>query len=151
MKKVVGIFYLLLVFTFFCSCSDDALITVPMSNSSGDQMVLVIDDYNFIVNLEDNETAKFFKSVLPLELMMSEEDSCKKYHYLDIPIQSDNPTNYTTFYAGEIICVSANIVVLFYKDAKVSLSCVKIGRITDVTDLVKALGTSDVSIQFEKN
>ena len=48
-------------------------------NEVMDSMVIVINDNEYIVNLEDNETVKSFLKMLPLELNMNELNGNEKY------------------------------------------------------------------------
>ena len=54
-----------------------------------------------------------------------------------------------TINAGDIMLFGSNCVVVFYETFKTSYSYTRIGKIKNVADLKKALGSGDITIKFE--
>ena len=107
-------------------------------------MKILIDGNEYIVNLENNETARKFVDMLPQELNMSELNGNEKYVYLDysLPINPVNPENIN---AGDVMLFGDNCLVIFYKSFDTSYSYTKIGHIDNLPDL----GNDSVSVKFE--
>ena len=105
----------------------------------------IINGNEYIINLEDNETAKSFASLLPLELNMSELNGNEKYIYLDttLPTNSSNPKRINT---GDVMLYGNNCLVIFYKSFDTSYSYTKIGHIDNLPDL----GNGSITIKLEK-
>ncbi len=105
----------------------------------------IIGEKEYIINLEDNETAKSFVDYLPQELKMSELNGNEKYIYLDesFPTNSSNPKRINT---GDVMLYGDNCLVIFYKSFDTSYSYTKIGHIDNLPDL----GNDSITIKFEK-
>ena len=106
---------------------------------------LVIDNKEYMIDLEDNETSRKFVSILPLELEMKELNGNEKYNYLDIkfPTNSYNPK---TINSGDIMLYGDNCLVIFYKSFNTSYSYTKIGHINNLPDL----SNENVKVEFRK-
>ncbi len=105
----------------------------------------IINDKEYIINLEDNETVKSFINMLPQELNMSELNGNEKYIYLDniLPTNSFNPKKIN---AGDVMLYGNNCLVIFYKSFDTSYSYTKIGHIDNLPNL----GNSNITVKFEK-
>ena len=104
--------------------------TIEMS----DKMKIIIDDKEYEVNLENNETVKELLKMLPLELKMDELNGNEKYIYLDktLPTNSYNPKEIKS---GDIMLYGNNCLVIFYKSFNTSYRYTKIGHIDDLPSL----------------
>ena len=105
----------------------------------------IINDKEYIIKLEDNETVKSFINILPQELNMSELNGNEKYIYLDniLPTNSFNPKKIN---AGDVMLYGNNCLVIFYKSFDTSYSYTKIGHIDNLPNL----GNSNITVKFEK-
>ena len=105
----------------------------------------IINEKEYLITLEDNETAKNFVNYLPQELKMSELNGNEKYIYLDksFPINSYNPKRIN---AGDVMLYNDNCLVIFYQSFDTSYSYTKIGHI----DNLPVLGNGSIIVKFEK-
>lgn len=119
---------LIIVSLFIVGCKKDNIKEVKSS------VKIVIDEKEFIIDLEDNETVKSFINMLPLELNMKELNGNEKYVYLDnsLPTNSSNPKRIN---AGDVMLYGNNCLVIFYKSFDTSYSYTKIGHINNLENL----------------
>ena len=98
--------------------------------------------------LFNNETAKAFKSMLPMTVTMVELNRNEKYVDLtkDLPANASKPG---TIQTGDLMLYGDNTLVLFYKTFSTSYSYTKLGRIDDVKGLADAVGGGNVTVTFE--
>ena len=117
---------------------------IDNSNEVNKKVKAIINEKEYIINLEDNETAKSFANMLPQELNMSELNGNEKYIYLDntLPINQYNPKRIN---AGDVMLYGNNCLVIFYKSFDTSYSYTKIGHIDNLPDL----GSGSILIKFE--
>ena len=101
----------------------------------------------FTADIEDNQTGKAFIAKLPLTLEMSELNGNEKYCYgVELP-RADQ--YYDTIAAGDLMLYSGNRIVLFYGSAG-GYSYTRIGKLSSTDGLSSALGSSKVTVLFEK-
>ena len=105
----------------------------------------IINEKEYIINLEDNETAKKFVEILPLELNMNELNGNEKYVNLDktLPEKSANPGRIN---AGDVMLYGDDCLVIFYKSFDTTYSYTKIGHIDNLPDL----GNGNITVKFER-
>ena len=114
------------------------------SNEVIESVKILIDDNEYIISLENNETARKFVDMLPQELGMSELNGNEKYVYLDVTLPT-NAYNPKRISAGDVMLYGNNCLVIFYKSFDTSYSYTKIGHI----DNLPYLGNDSVSVKFE--
>ena len=150
MKKVI---YLLLIsISLFilvgCNSKSNNNINNTEINSSKEvinTVKVIINDKEYTIDLEDNETANSFASLLPQEFDMNELNGNEKYVYLDntLPTSSYSPKRIN---AGDVMLYGNNCLVVFYKSFDTSYSYTKIGHINNLPDL----GNENISIRIQK-
>ena len=120
-------------------------IDVDSSNEVIKSVKAIINEKEYTINLENNETANNFVNLLPQELNMSELKGNEKYIYLDttLPTNSSNPKRIN---AGDVMLYGDNCLVIFYKTFDTSYSYTKIGHIDNLPNL----GNGTVTVKFEK-
>ena len=142
-KKIL----LVLIVILITGCSNNKVELPKENNDLGvnNQVKVLIDKKGYTINLEDNETAKEFVNMLPLELNMNELNGNEKYIYLDttLPTNSSNPKRINV---GDVMLYGDNCLVIFYKSFDTSYSYTKIGHIDNLPNL----GNDSISVKFEK-
>ena len=108
-------------------------------------MKVIINNDEYVINLEENDTVKSFIDMLPQELNMNDLNNNEKYVYLDktLPTNSINPKKINR---GDVMLYGNDCLVIFYKSFKTSYSYTKIGHIDDLPDL----GNDSILVRFEK-
>ena len=108
-------------------------------------MKAIINEKEYIINLENNETTKSLVNYLPQELTMNELNGNEKYVYLDKSFPM-NELNIKHINAGDVMLYGNNCLVIFYKNFDTSYSYTKIGHIDNLSNL----GNGDIIVKFEK-
>ena len=117
-------------------------------NNPDNNLKITIGPVSFNATLENNETAKAFKRLLPMTVDMSELHGNEKYYYLSngLPTASSNPGTIRT---GDLMLYGSTCVVLFYETFSTSYTYTRLGRITNPSGLASALGSGGVNVTFE--
>ena len=141
-KKIL----LVLIVILITGCSNNKVELPKENNDLGvnNQVKVLIDKKGYTINLEDNETAKEFVNMLPLELNMNELNGNEKYIYLDTTLPT-NSTNPKRINVGDVMLYGNNCLVIFYKSFDTSYSYTKIGHIDNLPNL----GNDSISVKFE--
>ena len=138
--------YILVVITIlFLLIGCNNLINDNSSRKVINKMKVIINEKEYSINLEDNNTVESFINMLPKEFNMNELNGNEKYIYLDksLPTNSYNPKHINT---GDVMLFKDNCLVIFYKSFDTSYSYKKIGHIDDLPDL----GNDSILVRFEK-
>ena len=118
---------------------------VDNQNEVINSVKIIINDKEYIINLEDNETTKALINLLPLELNMNELNGNEKYVNLanNLPTNSFNLNHINT---GDVMLYGNNCLVIFYKSFDTPYSYTKIGHIDNLPDL----GNGDIKVKIER-
>ena len=138
--SLIIIFCLLSIFTGFAFSANP--------NPASNQMRIKIGSSTFTVTLSDNATATAFKGMLPMTVKMSELNGNEKYFDLSVNLPT-NASNPGTIQSGDLMIYGSNTLVLFYKTFSTSYSYTRLGRINDTTGLAAAVGSGDVTVNYE--
>lgn len=149
MKHII--IFLLLGLWVSCKAENQILSESMTENSkpmSGNKIKIKVGEKTFTATLLDNQTAAAFKTLLPLTIKMKELNNNEKYADLpnSLPINASVPAG---IQSGDLMMYGSRTLVLFYSGFSTSYSYTKIGKIDDITGLVAALGTGDISITFD--
>lgn len=115
---------------------------------TGMKLKIKVGEKTFIATLLDNPTSKAFKALLPMTIKMNELNNNEKYAQLPKSLPT-NPSVPTSIQSGDLMMYGSKTLVLFYKGFSTTYSYTKIGKFDDITGLLAAVGTGDVSITFE--
>ena len=151
MKQLLMLAFVAVSLVSCASCSKNISPAENGSNNTNltdSKMKIKIGSSTFTATLYDNATATAFKSRLPMTLNMIDLNGNEKYFDLpqSLPTNASNPG---TVQNGDLMLYGSNTLVLFYKTFSTSYSYTRLGRIDDVTGLVAALGSGNVSVTYE--
>lgn len=113
-------------------------------------MKLWINGAAFDAVLEDNETARAFAALLPMDLHMTELNGNEKYHYLMSGLPNA-PERVGHIEAGDILLFGDSCVVVFYQSFDTPYSYTRIGRIVSPENMAEQLGAGDVDVGFSRD
>jgi hypothetical protein len=113
-----------------------------------DTVVVRIGAKTFVATLRDNPTAKAFRALLPMSIVMKELNGNEKLFRLPsmLPTQESVPP---AIQAGDLMLYGSSTLVLFYESFSTPYSYTNIGRVDDPTGLKAALGSGEVTVAFE--
>ena len=111
------------------------------------QIRVTIGGQSFLLDLENNGTARAFKNLLPAALQMEELNGNEKYFYMNrtLPANAKKPG---TIKAGDLMLYGDDCLVLFYETFQSDYSYTKIGHLSSVEGLQDAVGESSVKVAF---
>ena len=142
MKKVIASILIIISLFIITGCSYKG--NDNNSNEEIKSVKAIINDKEYIINLEDNATAKSFVEMIPKEYTMSELNGNEKYIYIEkkLPTNSYKPRNIN---AGDVMLYGNDCLVIFYKSFNTTYSYTKIGHI----DGLPNLGNGSINVKFE--
>ena len=111
-------------------------------------MQMKIGDKAYSVVLNDNNTTKALRELLPMTVTMAEFNGNEKYYLLHNSLPS-RPEHIGQIKSGDIMLFGDDSLVVFYKDFKTTYSYTRIGHIENAADLEQTLGRGSVTITFE--
>ena len=158
MNKKMVLIIVLIIFVTGCNNKNNNLIEDSSFNQNANNKIdedkeevnmanikIFINNKEYNVNLENNETVKELIHLLPLEITMNELNGNEKYLYLD-NILPTNPMKPKYINSGDIMLYGNNCLVIFYKSFETSYSYTKIGHIDDLPNL----GGNSINVKMEK-
>lgn len=113
-------------------------------------MKLWINGAAFDAVLAENDTARAFSALLPMDLHMTELNGNEKYHYLMSGLPNA-PERVGHIEAGDILLFGDSCVVVFYQSFDTPYSYTRIGRIVSPENLAEQLGAGDVDVGFSRD
>ena len=148
---LIIILSIFLIFKFKNNIDEDNELNNNVNESvdNMDKIKLKINNNEYEVILEDNDTVKDLIKLLPLNINMSELNGNEKYYYLDNSIKS-NPSKVDKINTGDIMLYGDDCIVIFYESFNTSYSYTRIGKIVNNTNLKENLGSSNINVLFEK-
>lgn len=122
--------------------------STDIGNPTNETMKITIGSSVFTATLYDNATATAFKSMLPITINMSELNGNEKFFYFSNTLPT-NPSVGGNIQVGDLMLYGNNCLVLFYENFNTTYSYSRVGKITNTTGLVNALGSGNVEVKFE--
>ena len=111
-------------------------------------MQMKIGNKKYSVVLQDSNTTKALRELLPMTVTMAEFNGNEKYYLLHNSLPS-RPEHIGQIKSGDVMLFGDDSLVVFYKDFKTTYSYTRIGHIENAADLEQTLGRGSVTITFE--
>ena len=149
MKKIIFIILIIiLIIGVFILISNNNKTHIVNKNNKikdkfTDEIMVTINNKNYTLKLEDNNTTRELFKDLPFDFDMKELNGNEKYFYLDknYPTHSLNPKHINK---GDVMLYGDNCLVIFYKSFDTSYSYTKIGYI----DNLEEINNGNVNVRF---
>ncbi len=109
------------------------------------EVKVTINDKEYKIKLENNDTVNEFIKILPQEFIMDELNGNEKFVYMNNSLTT-NSYNPNHIVKGDVMLYGNNCLVIFYKSFDTSYSYTKIGHITDLDNL----GNGSITAKFDK-
>lgn len=138
MKKILLGILLIISILIISGCKSD--------KKENKTMKVVIDNKEYRVILEDNETVDELLDLLPKSYVMKDLNNNEKYTYMEESLKI-NPVNLKKINKGDIMLFGDNCLVIFYKSFITTYSYTKIGHIDNLEDL----GEGNINVKLIKN
>lgn len=137
------------------SRTEQAEIPLPTDNDSNTEVVsemttiqVIINGQEFEAELNDNEAARQFTEMLPLQLDMEDLHDNEKYFYFYDDFDTADQ-ELKEIHEGDLLIYDNKCLVLFYESFETAYQYTPLGRISDTAGLKEALGTGTVSVSFQ--
>ena len=141
MNKLLKILLIIVLSFGIIGCGNKK---INNKNKEIETMQIIIDNKEYSMLLEDNETTKRLIELLPLELTMEELNGNEKYVYLEEHLPT-NEVYEEQIKAGDVMLYTDNCLVIFYKTFKTTYPYTKIGHINNLEDL----GKNNITIKIQ--
>ena len=109
------------------------------------EVKVTINDKEYIIELENNDTVNEFIKILPQEFIMDELNGNEKFVYMNNSLTT-NSYNPNHIVKGDVMLYGNNCLVIFYKSFDTSYSYTKIGHIDNLDNL----GNGSITAKFDK-
>ena len=145
-KKILSFVTINLILILLTGCDFKIKSKNYDSDKEINEVIFTINDIDYNVNLENNETTDLLIQLLPLKLTMSDLNDNEKYVYLkeSLPTDSYKPKKIN---AGDIMLYGDNCLVIFYKSFESSYSYTKIGHIDNLPNF----NQEDIIVSISKS
>ena len=110
-------------------------------------MTLTIEGRAFALALEDNEAARAFAALMPLELDMRDVNGNEKFAELNAPLPADERAP-GRVEAGDVMLYGDDGVVVFYESFDTPYSYPRLGRVDDPAAVEALSGSPSVRVAF---
>ncbi len=109
------------------------------------EVKVTINDKEYKIKLENNDTVNEFIKILPQEFIMDELNGNEKFVYMNNSLTT-NSYNPNHIVKGDVMLYGNNCLVIFYKSFDTSYSYTKIGHIANLDNL----GNGSITAKFDK-
>lgn len=135
--------------------AEQAEIPLPTDNSNNTEVAsemttiqVIINGQEFEAELNDNEAAKQFTEMLPLQLDMEDLHDNEKYFYFSDDFDTEDQ-KLKEIHEGDLLIYDSKCLVLFYENFETTYQYTALGKISDTAGLKEALGAGTVTISFQ--
>ena len=135
-RKIIFLLLILLFLVMIVSVFEIKNLRKNINNLKEEvlNMKITINDNDYEVILENNETVKELVNKLPFKITMEDLNNNEKYYYFSESF-SNAPINISKIEIGDIMLYGNNCLVIFYDNFKTTYKYTKIGKIKNIDNL----------------
>ena len=138
------------------SRTEQAEMPLPTDNDNNNTEVtsemttiqVIINGQEFEAVLNDNEAARQFAEMLPMQLDMEDLHDNEKYFYFSDDFDTIDQ-ELKEIHEGDLLIYDSKCLVLFYESFETTYQYTSLGKISDTAGLKEALGTGKATILFQ--
>ena len=140
MLKFILIVLTILSIVTLTGCNNKEVINEKIEKELKDMnnVTLSINNKEYNIEFENNDTVSELIEHLPLSLTMNELNGNEYYEYLDFNLKT-NSENVKSIKAGDVMLYGNNCLVIFYESFNTSYSYTRIGHINNIESLEEDL------------
>lgn len=109
---------------------------------------VIINGQEFEAELNDNEAARQFMEMLPMQLDMEDLHNNEKYFYFSDDFDTEDQ-KLKEIHEGDLLIYDSKCLVLFYESFETTYQYTALGKISDTAGLKEALGAGTATISFQ--
>lgn len=157
MKKII---YLLIVLLTLTGChsskstninDDDELTQISQNGSETMQITMSVNEQEFVMILENNETVQALLKQIPLTMTMKDLNDNEKYFNITSHLPTDEKS-IGHIEAGDVMLFGDNCLVVFYESFSTSYRYTRLGKIEDVDAFVQfARQKQDITVTLSQS
>lgn len=106
------------------------------------EITMTIDNQDFKITLEQNETTKALIKKFPMTITMKDLNDNEKYYYMDSDIPS-HAQSLERIEAGDLMLFGNNCLVLFYESFSTSYTYTRLGKIQNRDSFLEVISQHD--------
>lgn len=129
--------------------SDDQDQSQNEGNKDMEQLMITIDNQDFSITLEKNETVNALFEQLPMSITMDELHGNEKYYYMKKKLPT-NAKSISHIEAGDFMLFGNDCLVLFYENFSSSYSYTRLGHIDDVAAFVRKVDSGSMNVTIHQ-
>ena len=152
MKKIICLLIVLLTLTGCHRNTNDDQESSQISQKGREtmQITMSVNEQEFVIILEDNETVQALLKQLPLTMTMKDLNANEKYFNITSHLPTDEKS-IGHIEAGDVMLFGDHCLVVFYESFSSSYRYTRLGKIEDVDAFVElARQKQDITVTLSK-
>lgn len=152
MKKIICLLIALLTLTGCHRNTNDDQESSQISQKGREtmQITMSVNEQEFVIILEDNETVQALLKQLPLTMTMKDLNANEKYFNITSHLPTDEKS-IGHIEAGDVMLFGDHCLVVFYENFSSSYRYTRLGKIEDVDAFVElARQKQDITVTLSK-
>ena len=119
-------------------------------DSDNMEIIMTINEQDFVIELENNETTQALVELLPMSMTMEDLNANEKYYYMTQQLPTNNQ-NIGQIKAGDFMLFGNNCLVLFYESFSTSYMYTRLGKIQNVEAFLNMIqDENDINVNLHQ-
>lgn len=119
-------------------------------DSDNMEIIMTINEQDFVIELENNETTQALVELLPMSMTMEDLNANEKYYYMTQQLPTNNQ-DIGHIEAGDFMLFGNNCLVLFYESFATSYTYTRLGKIQNVEAFLNMIqDENDINVNLHQ-